>query len=197
MMNKSTAKKGKKGVDKFLEEVNKESKIEGFSGVPAEEVDSLLETIGIKEEKILNTLLSDVLTDSLAFNGGVQRFLDVVSNQLNLQEIEFNSSRYEQIIELLTDIKVLTSFLKLQRRPGEQDKRLENLSLDLSIKAVSKFLGLGTEETSSTDQQITNLNSLLISFLKDFSTEVSRNAEAIKAQNNSFLRELKTLLKKN
>jgi hypothetical protein len=164
--------------------------------IPEEQVDALLETIENKEKKILSTLLDEVFTDSLAFNGGIQKFLDVASNQLSLQGIEFNSTRYERIIELLTDVKVLVSFLKLQESSGETAKRLDNLSLELSIKAVTAFLNLNHQEADPAEQQINNLNNLFISFLKDFSSEVAKNSDSVRAQNSSFLRELKSLLTK-
>ncbi len=171
----------------------------GFT-ISEESLEKLLEQVEQKEQEVVQNLLTGVLTTSLGFNGGVQKFLDIISNQLQLQGIEFSGERYGQILELLTDIKVLTALLKLSLPEGLCPQELDKFESNLSCKAVTKFLNLNNSLSPQEDHRersSEDLSGILLAFMKDFSAEVSNNTSSIRNQNAQFLRELKKSLLDN
>lgn len=161
--------------------------------VPPERLDKLYQEMLQKENETLDNLL-EMLAASVGFNGGMQKFLDVVINQLKLGDINLKKERFDPIMQHFLDLKVVMLLLNTLS-DGRDKEALDEIALSINNKLMHSFFNLLPKDNSF--NLITDLQRSLTSGLKDLSFEVSKGSSKQNEAHNAFLKKLENVLKKN
>lgn len=164
-----------------------------------EDLTSFCEKIAETEEQVFQELLR-ILSITIGFSGGTQKFLDTAINQLRLGDIQLKKEKLDSVIEGMVEIKVLVFFLKLQQPHKEQE--FTDLEATLCSKLLTTVFGLGKESPSTAETSllplITSTNTLnknLTPILQDLRDIITRSTKANSDQQHTLVKKLDALAK--
>lgn len=169
--------------------------------VSPERLEKLYEKMLRNETDTLDQLL-EILASAVGFTGGMQKFLDVAVNQLQLGDINLKKEKFDPIVESMLDNKILALFLNTLTENKEQDS-IREVENTINSKLMHGYFNLTQKEDLSKKSReiplsssIAELQRAITHSIKELSLEVGRNDNKQTTQQEIFLRKLETLLKK-
>lgn len=178
----------RKRVQSHKEEINQ------IYELSQEELKDLYDSMMEGEDNTVSELLK-LLASSISFTGGMQKFLDVVVNQLKLGDIDLKKEKFDPIMQQFLDLKVLMLLINTITK-GEYKEDLKETETTIYNKLVFGYFNLNTKERDTTSESIMSLQKTLSNNIKDLSFEVSKNASKQQEGHTNFLKKLDETFKR-
>lgn len=172
---------------------------EGFNQIHSlseSQLNQLYDKMKREEDKTLANLL-DLLVSSVSFTGGMQKFIDVAVNQLQLGDIDLRKDKYDPIMQQLLDLRILI-LLTNALTNEEYKSSLQLTEAELHSKLLYNYFNISSKDVpkDTLTPAISNLQRTLASGIKDLSFEVSKNSNKQNESHNVFLRKLDDSIKR-